>query len=60
MHIHRYLLSLLDPCNKHSNMKTPLKAYEKELIPFILASAEYNADVFPQSLEVSFNSTLIV
>lgn len=27
---------------------------------FILASAEYNADVFPQSLEVSFNSTLIV
>lgn len=26
---------------------------------FILASAEYNADVFPQSLEVSFNSILI-
>lgn len=32
MHIHRCLLSLLDPCNKHSNMKTPLKAYEKERI----------------------------
>lgn len=32
MHIHHCLLSLLDPCNKHSNMKTPLKAYEKERI----------------------------